>query len=80
MIVGHSEREYFALVYISLGDNLIVLPIVNNQPTLVSGNIHSLVKRTPGGLCDYVILRSRNLFNTVGILVKCLLEIVDTDV
>ena len=47
VVIAHSEREDLALVYISLGDNLIILPIVNNEATLVSGDIHGLVQRTP---------------------------------
>ena len=47
VVIGHSEREDLALVHIGLSDNLIVLPIVYNEATLISGHIHGLVQRTP---------------------------------
>ena len=47
VVIGHSEREDLALMYVCLGDNLIVLPIVNNETTLVGSHIHGLVQRTP---------------------------------
>lgn len=80
MIIGNSEREDLALVHIGLCDDLIVLPVMNDEASLVSRDVHGLVQGTPGSLSDDIVLRACNLLNPIGILVQGSLKIVDTDV
>ena len=63
-------------MHISLLDNLIIFPVMDNESALVCSDIHRLVKGTPGCLCDYVVLRSCNLFFTIGVLIQSALEVI----
>lgn len=67
-------------MYISLSNDLIVFPVMYNKPALISGYIHGLIEGAPRGLCNNVVLRARNLFNTFSILIQSSLEIVYTHV
>jgi len=64
---------------LSLLNNLIVFPVVNNEATLVSGDIHSFVEETPRGLRNNVILRSLNFLLPIWLLIQGILEVISTD-
>ena len=65
---------------LSLLNDFIILPVMDDKTTLISSDVHRLVQRSPRCLGNNVILRPSNFFISICIFAKCALKVIDSHI